>query len=117
MVVGLPGSESTMVRMPVLVPELLGVKLVVITQLLEPARDEPQVEDASLLNSEFEYVKLVKVMAVVPVLVSVRAALVVLVLPTVVLGKVKLLAEKVNLPTAARPTPENRITVGLAGSE
>jgi hypothetical protein len=40
------------------------------------------------------------------VLVSVRAALVVLVLPTVVLGKVKLLAEKVNFAPAA-PVPVN----------
>jgi hypothetical protein len=93
MVVGLDGSESIIVSVPSLGPDVFGVKSVFTVQLLDAGIEEPQVELESSRNSLSEYVRLVSATADELKFVIVNAALVVLMLPTGTVPKVKLVAE------------------------
>ena len=85
-------------------------------QLLDPAKELPQVELGSCEYSGSEYTKLLKVMAVVPLLVRVNLAFELPVVPTVTAPKLKLLAESVNVG-AVLPTPVRVMVEGLLPSE
>jgi hypothetical protein len=113
MVVGLLGSESTIVSIPERVPVAVGVKSMYTTQLLDAARLLPQVELGSLWYCESEYIQLVKVIVEEPVFVRVSAPFVLPVTPTVTVPKFRLVADTASAPAL----PCNCTNCAPVGSE
>ena len=98
MVDGLLASESVITRVAGRVPVLVGVKSTFRTQLADAARELPHVELESREYSESEKLKLVNEIVDEVILVSVTVPMVLPVVPTVTVPKLRLVVENAKPP-------------------
>jgi hypothetical protein len=106
---GLPEALSVMLRVPVRVPEAVGLKVTLMLQLAPAATELPQLS-VSAKSPLAEILVIVKLTVPVLVSVTVCAALVV---PTVWLANVNEEAERLTVVVGAVPVPVRLTVCGL----
>ena len=106
---GLPEALSVMLKVPVRIPEAVGVNVTLMVQLAPAATELPQVS-VSAKSPLAEILVIVKVAEPVLLSVTVCAALVV---PTVWLAKVIEVAERLAVVVGAVPVPVRLTVCGL----